>query len=42
MIYLETEMEDPGGFLDNSAGFDAPPAGGNEQFYLYSYMSQVC
>ena len=38
MIYLETEMEDPGEFLDNSAGFDAPPAGGDEKFQMYSCM----
>ena len=24
-------MEDPGGFLDNSAGFDAQPSGGHKQ-----------
>ena len=28
--WKQKEMEDPGGFLDNSAGFDAPTAGGDK------------
>ena len=34
-------MGDPGGFLDNSAGFDAPPAGGNVFIHVSSMLKQV-